>query len=474
LVEDAVALLVDKFGYSLPKPRPEKDSAKDNGGGEGEDWSYLIENIRRGRDLHKSLRDLAGKLIASEMSKGAAVNFLRDMMERSEAPRDERRQARYDDIPRLVETAVQWKEQQNRQQEAPPPPLRFIDLNRWCNEQPPKREWSVKDRFPLRQVALLSGEGAVGKSIVLLQLCAAHVLGKDWLQALPEIGPVIYFGAEDDEEEMWRRMADIVAHYGATMSDLQRGGFHVISLAGQDAILARADRNGIVRPTPLFVQLKEAACDIKPKLIGLDTSSDIFAGNEIDRSEVRQFIGLLRGLAIESNSTVSVCTHPSLSGIKYGSGLSGSTAWHNSVRARAYMHKLKTDGGEELDPDLRQIEFMKNQYGKLEEGILVRWKSGVFVPEPKLGSFEQMASDRRADELFLKLLADYDKQGRYVSHKRSPTFAPAMFAKEPEAQAAKVTKVALEAAMNRLFTNGKIKAQDYGKPSRPYSRIVAT
>ena len=39
---------------------------------------------------------------------------------------------------------------------------------------------------PLRQAALLSGEGAAGKSIVLLHLCAAHALARDWLRTLPE------------------------------------------------------------------------------------------------------------------------------------------------------------------------------------------------------------------------------------------------------------------------------------------------
>jgi RecA-family ATPase len=166
---------------------------------------------------------------------------------------------------------------------------------------------------------------------------------------MPEAGPAIYVGAEDEEDELWRRTAAIVEHYGVSISDLKQGGFHAISLAGEDAILGRIDRNGIVQPTQRFGQLKEAACDIKPKLIGLDTASDIFAGTENDRAQVRQFIGLLRGMAIASNSTVLICSHPSLTGINSGTGLSGSTAWHNSVRARAYMHPFKINGGEELD-----------------------------------------------------------------------------------------------------------------------------
>jgi RecA-family ATPase len=118
---------------------------------------------------------------------------------------------------------------------------------------------------------------------------------------MPEPGPALYLGAEDEADEVRRRIMDIAAYYGARISELV-GHLHLLDFAGQDAILGRADRNGLVHATKLFAQLKEAACDIRPKLISLDTSADIFAGNESDRAQVRQFIGQLRGMAIAANS----------------------------------------------------------------------------------------------------------------------------------------------------------------------------
>jgi hypothetical protein len=61
-----------------------------------------------------------------------------------------------------------------RRAEAKQPPspekesLPWIDTSRWDSEPCPEREWAVKDRIPLRQVTLFSGEGAIGKSIVEL------------------------------------------------------------------------------------------------------------------------------------------------------------------------------------------------------------------------------------------------------------------------------------------------------------------
>jgi RecA-family ATPase len=199
-------------------------------------------------------------------------------------------------------------------------PLRFCDIGEWSRRDPPPREWAVPDRFPLRNVVLISGEGAVGKSILIMQLAVAHVLGRDWLQALPEPGPFLYLNAEDEENELHRRLADIAAHFGTSLAEL-KNDLHILALAGQDAVLGYADRDGLIKPTPLFHRLTEAACDIRPKSIALDTSADVFAGNENDRAQVRQFIGLLRRMAIAANAAVIVAAHPSLTGISNGS-------WH--------------------------------------------------------------------------------------------------------------------------------------------------
>jgi hypothetical protein len=203
--------------------------------------------------------------------------------------------------------------------------LPFLDMSKWDEEPVPSRKWAVFELIPSRQVSLLSGEGAVGKSILELQRSAAHVLGRDWIGTLPEPGPAIVFNAEDEKDELHRRLAQIADFYSVTFADLIRGGLHVLSFAGKDAVLGHADRHGIVKPTPLFARLCEASRDIKPKSITLDTSADIFAGNENDRGQVRQFISLLRGLAIDADTAVVVCSHPSLTGISSDTGLSGST-----------------------------------------------------------------------------------------------------------------------------------------------------
>ena len=351
-------------------------------------------------------------------------------------------------------------------------PLAFADMSSWDDEPPPLREWAVPERIPLRQPTLFSGEGAAGKTLISLQLCAAHVLGRDWMRTIPTPGSAIYFGAEDDTTELRRRLAGILDHYGARFADLIAGGFHLLSHAGEDAVLASENRLGLVAPTLLFHRLLAAAVAIQPKLIVVDTAADVFAGEENDRAQVRQFVGLLRQFAIASNSAVLLCSHPSLTGINSGSGLSGSTGWHNSVRARMYLRPAVAKDGTEPDPDLKELQFLKNNYAPCADPVFLRWQNGTFQPEAAQGSLDKLAAEQKADDLFLKLLNRFTEQGRPVNDKTGPSYAPALFTADPEAKAARLGKNALADAMTRLFAAKRIRVETYGRPSRQCHRIV--
>jgi len=65
------------------------------------------------------------------------------------------------------------KAQQMQKAEAPSP-LAFIDMTDWDAGAPPERPWAVRDRIPLRQPTLFSGEGATEKAL-LNSICAWHM-----------------------------------------------------------------------------------------------------------------------------------------------------------------------------------------------------------------------------------------------------------------------------------------------------------
>jgi len=133
-------------------------------------------------------------------------------------------------------------------------------------------------------------------------------------------------------------------------------------------------------------------------------------------------------MAIKARCSVAILAHPSNAGMATGSGLSGSTGWHNKVRSRLYMRSPTTAKGEEIDSDVREIQFLKN-------------------PESGPASFDRIARDRDDEHRFLDLLAKYEGQGRKLSHKAAARdYAPRVFAAEKSSIGLK----RFEQAMERL------------------------
>lgn len=234
-------------------------------------------------------------------------------------------------------------------------------------------------------------------------------------------------------------------------------------------MLATVSRSGKVEPTALYRQILQAAHDIKPKMIGIASSANVFAGKENDRTQVQQFVGLTTGLAIAANGTVQLISHPSLTGISSDSGLSGSTAWHNAVRSRIYMKGIKPEDGEQPDDDLRELVFRKNQYGRLADRVVLKYTNGMFLP---VASLDRLAQQAKSQDVFITLLQRFSRDNRNVSANPGRGYAPAVFAGEDEAKRAHLKKADLRDAMRQLFQDQKIWNEPYGIPSRQFYRVA--
>jgi RecA-family ATPase len=260
-------------------------------------------------------------------------------------------------------------------------------------------------------------------------------------------------------------LAQILSHYGGNFAELEAGGFRIVSLCGEDAVLGAPDRNGMIEPTRLYERIYEQAGDLKPKHIGIDTSADVYAGSEIDRAQVRQFIGLLRRLARVANGSVVLLSHPSLTGIQSGSGISGSTAWHNSVRSRFYMTSPKAEGDEQPDTDLRELVFKKNNYGRKGDSIMLQYRGGLFLPAGGISTIDKAAYDMNVEDVFLSVLSKLTKRGIDVSPlPTSHAYAPTLIARDPGTKA--IGKRAFADAMGRLLDRERIYVEEVGRAGR--------
>ena len=302
-----------------------------------------------------------------------------------------------------------------------PPPIKWLDMSSWDDGPPPPLEWSITNLVPREQVGLFSGVGGTGKTTCELLKDVAHVTGLPWFNWMPTQGPVLFVGCEDPDK-IWRiRLTVIAKYFNTTFADLIKGGFHLRNLYGEDATLfyPSSGKSGRIETTSLYRQIYQAAGDLKPINISLDPLARIFAGNEMDRTQVYGLVGHCQALALASGGSVTLLTHPSLQGIRSGSGYSGSTAWHDAFRYRQYLRAAQEDEDEPVDPandqGLRELTFMKNQYGTLADKLTLRWRNGLFLPESSGGGgLEKLAEEAKADTAFLDLLDRFTEQGRNV------------------------------------------------------------
>jgi RecA-family ATPase len=328
----------------------------------------------------------------------------------------------------------------------------------------PNRQWLVDGWIPERAVTMLSGDGGVGKSLLVLQLMIASALNKHWLGKAVEHRRSFAMFCEDDKDEIHLRARAILDSHGASFADLK--GVTWAPRAGLENVLMSFPTTGNERGTPTraYNEFRNQVVSSGARLVIIDTVADTFGGNENFRSQVRGFIGLLRHLANEIDGSVILTAHPSVAGKENGTGISGSTAWNNSVRSRLYLTRPTTDEDAQINKDARILKNMKSNYGSIGDTVSFRWSDGAFVVDAYEDSLDRGARSSRADRVFLECLRKLVQQGETVTSKPSAIFAPkVMRSRFPECG---VTKNDLEAAMNRHLNSGAIRLETDGPPSR--------
>jgi RecA-family ATPase len=333
----------------------------------------------------------------------------------------------------------------------------------------PEREWLVPDLIPMKQVTLLYGDGATGKSLLALLLSSCAVTGIQWFGRPVKQGCVEFISAEDDGDELHRRLNDIARETGQPLERMD--GLIVSSFADEDAIMAALKHGeGQLSETEFYREVVTVVSETKPVLLVLDTLADVYGGNEVVRQQVRSFIAMLRKIAIQHSCAVLVLAHPSLSGMASGKGTSGSTGWNNSVRSRLYFSRVQDEEGNEPDTDARVLRSMKANYSAAGLEILMRYHRGIFVPERLTVTGDPLMKQAKEDRIFLDLLEKATANNIRVSASTGPNYAPSVF--KSDGSKAGVSKRGLKDAMDRLMSCGKIFNEAYGPPSRTAYRLA--
>lgn len=214
-------------------------------------------------------------------------------------------------------------------------PFRASDLS----GDPPARQWIVEDWIVENAVNSLYGDGGVGKTLIAQQLACSVSLGVNWLGLTTKQGSVLAVLCEDDKDELHRRHNSIKQALGYTVGN----PFSEVWLwprVGAENELVTWNKDNVPTLAPFAESLRQQVALCRPSLLILDTLTDVYGGDEIQRRQVNYFIKTVLGRMIKDSPTpltVLLLGHPSVAGKADGRGFSGSGAWNNAVRSRIYL-----------------------------------------------------------------------------------------------------------------------------------------
>jgi RecA-family ATPase len=290
-----------------------------------------------------------------------------------------------------------------------------LDLMKLSSSEPQPPKFIMADWSPCGYATLFAGHGGVGKSGIALTLAVCIAAGIPFFGLPVERRRVLYLSCEDREGVLHWRLARICAFLGVSLSDLS-GWLDVIDLVGHDTILYQPGRD-----CPAYGHLRARMIEAKTHVLFVDGISDTYNGNENARAEVKAFVNSMLALIPPDEGAVVLVGHVAklAANTRTTEGYSGSTGWHNAVRARWYLYpesSVSEDGTAARTGGL-VLELQKSNLGPTDHAMTFSWDdaAGMFTGTVKGGEshFDRKYRDRE------------EREGIIAAFRSCPDYIPA-------------------------------------------------
>jgi len=189
--------------------------------------------------------------------------------------------------------------------------------------RPPGEQWLIEFLWSLEAVGLLAAPPKVGKTWLAIEMALAVATGRAALGcfAVRATGPVLFYGAEDDQAALRARFEAVAVSRGVEL-----GGAPIYFLDVGQLRLDRADH---------VMKLRATIATLKPKLVLLDPFVRMVAVDENSSQEVSAVLGSLRAIQRDLHVAVLVVHHMRKASASYlGNQVRGSgdfAAWYDSA-----------------------------------------------------------------------------------------------------------------------------------------------
>jgi hypothetical protein len=350
----------------------------------------------------------------------------------------------------------------------------------------PRRQFLYAMHYQRGQCTCSVGQDGAGKSTVSIgeaisMACARNVLNEEPAERCR----VWLHNADDDAEEVYRRIGAFCRHNGIPQEDLRGWLF----ATGKDSFDIRvATGNGHLVPEQSTVAaITETIIENEIDVLVLDPLVAMHAVAENNNMQMSEVIHIFSRIAANCNCAIDVAHHVR----KPSNGTDekefssddarGASAVRAAVRASRVFNRMSraeaVAAGVSPEERARYIRIDRGKANYLPPAIKGTWfhlanvqlangdQVGVIEPWTFPGQ-EGVAADlemaqKTQEHVFLEILRRFNEAGRPASERsNSAHYAPKVFALEEEAKLAKLAPAYLEAAMLRLLKRKLIKPVD--------------
>lgn len=302
-----------------------------------------------------------------------------------------------------------------------PPDLDHLKAKHLLASEPKPQRFVIEGLIPEPIAAAIVAPGGTGKSFLLMQMAASITTGVPFMgMEIREPGAVLMLGAEDDLDEMQRRLHSIVKEYAwqGCPLDLAKLGerFYPVSLVGKDNLLTindGKDRNEA--RIQQIIAMARAIPDLR--LIIIDPAARFRSGPENDNEGGTRFVEVLEEIRTAAGVTV-LCAHHARKG---GTGdhadeIRGGSGFVDAIRFAALLSTMRPEdakkaglSADDADKAVRFRRVKGNYRCDVSEFWLERGVGGVLRPReaPILDRKERQTAkgEERYTEILPKLVA---------------------------------------------------------------------
>src|SRR5262245_17240960 len=364
--------------------------------------------------------------------------------------------------------------------------------------QIPPRQFLFGKHYQRRTAGGTVAPGGTGKSSLIMVEGVSMSTARNLLGEQPgERVRVWYHNGEDNMDELNRRVAAICQYYDIPLQELE--GWFFMTSGNEVPLRVAQGYSNLNIDNRLVKCMTEQMGDNKIAVAAFDPLVTLHNVSEKDPGRMDGVIRIFAGMADRLNCAVELCHHtrkllPGSTEEDYTiDDARGAGAVKDALRAVRLLNFMSKSDAEGVGiGELERTLYFRIDRGKAnnsppaksatwrkfisvdlpnsdEVGVIIPW---AFPDEDTPPSLEKLEAERKAEHVFLDLLARFTVADRTVNESPGPAHAPSVFAKEKEAKLAKVGKAALADAMRRLFATGKIGIETFGPPSRERRKII--